>query len=152
SPMMTLVWHVVGFAAAGPAPMLILQSGLAVAGAYAIARRRFEPRIAAALAAVLVVVPPVLGVLGEVSPAAQLLGFALAGAAAVTSESRRYRVLGVALLVVAAGLPETGPAVAFVLAASISLPEWPAWRGRALALVIAVATVGTGRLVDRLLV
>jgi hypothetical protein len=113
SPMMTVVWRVVGVVISGPAGMLLLQSLLLLVGSFTLLRQRLPERTAAIAACAVLLFPPVLATTGQIHQDAQLAGFVVAGAAALTSVRLGVRLAGLGLLVIACGLPAGGALAVF---------------------------------------
>lgn len=113
APVMTRLWTLVGIVVGGPPGMLLLQSGLVLAGAYHLLRRAAPARLAAGLACGVLLFPPVLAIEAIVCPQALFAGLALAGAALLGSPRPRRRIGGLAVLMVAAAL-HPGATVAVV--------------------------------------
>jgi hypothetical protein len=107
SPMMSVVWWLVEAIAAGSFGMLALQSALFLAGAYVLAHRVVPARRAALAACAALLFPPVIAPMVMIWRDAQMAGFLLAGAAAVTSEKRPIKLVGLVLLFLACGMRET---------------------------------------------
>jgi len=99
-----LVWRVVDAVLAGPAGMLLVQSGLVLVGAYALLRRVLADRAAAVLAAGVLVFPPIGATVATISADALLPGLLVAGAALLARERRWPRAGGLALVALACGM------------------------------------------------
>lgn len=159
APMMSVVWWLVEGIAAGPFGMLALQSGLFVAGAYVLARRVVPGRAAALAACAMLLFPPVLAAMAVVWRDAQMAGFLLAGAAAVTSDRRPVKLVGLALLFLACGMRDTAAFAALPIAVlgfawrdgrwwqrgAIALAAWLAVALGAAAVTAAITEVVTER-------
>jgi hypothetical protein len=117
APAMSLIWGLVELVVTGPVGMLVLQSALVLGGAYALLRRALPARPAAISAALLLVFPPVMATLAVVHRDAQMAGWLLAGAAAVTSPRRAIRGVGLALLALACAMRDTAVFAALPIAA-----------------------------------
>ncbi len=154
SPVMTEVWRIVGRAIAGPAGMLLLQSGLLLFGAYAVFRRVLRRDRSAAWAAVGVsLFPPVLATTGVISAEAQLAGWFVAGIGALMSDRRRIRLVGLGLFALGIGMRDGVALVALPLL--VVLFHWrgeQGWRRLVLAVLAWVAIVALSIGVERLLV
>lgn len=122
SPMLTAVWQVVGLLVSGPAGMLFLQSLLLLGGTFVLLRRALPERVAAVASSGVLLFPPVLATMGQIVPEAQLAGFLVAGAAALTSEPPRLKLCGLGLLVIASGMRPGAPVA--VLCVIIALFVW----------------------------
>ena len=125
APMMSVVWWLVEAIAAGSFGMLVLQSALFMAGVYVLAHRVLPARRAALAACAALLFPPVMAPMVTIWRDAQMAGFLLAGAAAVTSEKRPIKLVGLALLFLACGMRETA---AFAALPIVVLGL--AWHGR----------------------
>src|SRR5262249_3941645 len=106
SPMMTEVWRIVSIPIAGPAGMLLLQSGLLLWGGFVLLRRTLSARAAAIAAVCILVFPPIMAPMAVITPEAQFAAFLIAGTAALSSERPAWRYTGLGLMVVACGLRE----------------------------------------------
>lgn len=104
SPIMARVFWLLSHVLAGAPGMLLLQSGLFLAGAYHLARRVVSDRAAAGVTVGVLLFPPILAIEAAVSPQSLFAGLALAGTALLTSVRPRRKLGGLALLLVAAGL------------------------------------------------
>ena len=100
-PVMTAVWSLLEIAFAGPAPMLILQSGLFLFGLAALLDRVLTPRAAAGVAVGVLLFPPVLAVMGVIWPDPLVAGCLLAGTAMVLGSRLSVRLGGLALFALA---------------------------------------------------
>lgn len=99
APVLSVIWRWVHHVIAGPAGMLVLQSGLFLAGLHALLRRGLPERQAAVAAIAILCFPPVAAPLAVIWRDAHLAGLLLAGAAALASDRRGVRIGGLALLV-----------------------------------------------------
>jgi hypothetical protein len=104
SPMFAALWRVTGWLIAGPAGMLLLQSALFLAGCFHLLRRETDDRRAAWIAIAVLMFPGVLATGALVSPEALLAGMLASASAALTSERRNIRLVGLALIALACGL------------------------------------------------
>ena len=112
SPAMSELWWVVECVIAGSFGMLALQSALVLAGAYQLIRRVVPARAAALAACCVLLWPPVLGPLAVIWRDGQMAGFLLAGAAAVTSARRPWKLVGLALLLLGCAMRESAAVAA----------------------------------------
>jgi hypothetical protein len=101
-PIINLTWKLVDLVVAGPAGMLVLQSGLLLAGLYAILRHTFAPRPAAWWAAGVFVSPPVLTVMAVIWKDCIMAGLLAVGIAGLLSSRRWARLAGLAAMLGAA--------------------------------------------------
>lgn len=104
SPMFAALWRITDWFLAGPAGMLILQSGLLLAGCFHLLRRETDDRRAAWIAITVVLFPGVFATGALVSPEGLLAGLFASAAAALTSERRGVRLVGLGLIVLGCGL------------------------------------------------
>lgn len=143
SPVMTTVWHLIEHVMAGPAGLLLVQSGLLLYGTYVLARRQTAPRIAAIVAGGVLLFPPILAAVAVVAAEVLCASVLVAGVAALTSSSKYGRLAGIALMVVASSLVEAAPLAGFVIV--VSLFVWPPfecrWQRWAIATVASVLIV-----------
>jgi hypothetical protein len=130
SPVMTEIWRWVGYFVSGPAPLLVLQGALFLAGAYHLLRRLLTPRRAAIAAGALLWFPPVLATMAVIYPVALLTAFSLAGAAALASPRRGVQLAGLGLLLLACGLCGGAPiaVLPIVVLGHTWLPSRPGWQ------------------------
>lgn len=92
-PIINLTWKVLEVFIAGPFAMLVLQSGLLLAGLYAMLRHTFEPRRAAWWTAGMFVFPPIMAVMAVIWKDCFMAGLLAIGIAGLLS-SRRWARLG----------------------------------------------------------
>lgn len=148
-PVMTAVWSLLEIAFAGPAPMLVLQSGLFLFGLAALLNRVLSPRAAALTAVGVLLFPPVLAVMGVIWPDPLVAGCLLAGTAMVLGHRLSIRLGGLALLALAiACRAEVTFAVVPLawLAVTRELPTLSRWArfGAACGIVLVLALVSRG--------
>jgi hypothetical protein len=93
-PIINLVWKLIDTVIAGPFGMLVVQSGLLLAGLYAILRRTFEPRRAAWWTAGVFVFPPVLTVMAVIWKDCWMAGLLALGVAGLLSDRRSAKIGG----------------------------------------------------------
>ena len=103
-PIMALIWRYLDRVIAGPFGMLLLQTGAFLFGLDALLRRAFAPIAAAAIAAAILLFPPVLTPMAVIWKDSQMAGLLLAGAALLPSPSRRIRIAGLGVLVLASAM------------------------------------------------
>ncbi len=99
-----LIWKVLDTIISGPILMLLLQSGLLLAGLYYIFRIALEPKPAAWWTFGVFVFPPVLCVMAVIWKDCQMAGFLAIGIAGLLSPKRSRRVLGLVAITVATAL------------------------------------------------
>jgi len=97
-PIINVIWRILEVVIAGPLGMLLLQSGLLLAGLYAIFRVTFEPRRAAWWATGVFVVPPVLTVMAVIWKDCSMAGLLAVGIASLLSRRRVVRLAGLAAI------------------------------------------------------
>jgi hypothetical protein len=100
-PVMTAVWSLLEIVFAGPAPMLVLQSGLFLFGLAALLARILSPRAAAGVAVGVLLFPPVLTTMGVIWPDPLVAGCLLAGTSMVLGNRLSVRLGGLALFALA---------------------------------------------------
>lgn len=93
-PMMALIWRILDTIIAGPVLMLVLQSVTFLLGSYVLLGRVMSKRAAAITAAVVLVLPQNIHVMAVIWKDSQMAGLLLAGAACLTSASRKWRLVG----------------------------------------------------------
>jgi hypothetical protein len=151
APVMTALWNACEWVFAGPFPMLLLQSGLALFGLYAIGAQIVRPRAAAVVAVVLVLFPPIFAPLAVIWPDPLMAGAVIGGIGALLQPNPRWQAIGVLLFVVACSCR---PEVAFALIplALLVVTRGPWWRRAGLALALVIGVSAAARLADRVLV
>jgi hypothetical protein len=97
-PFIDLVWKLIDLVIAGPFGMLLLQSGLLLAGLYAIFRRTLDRRAAAWWAAGVFVSPPVVAVMAVIWKDCSMAGLLALGVAGLLSPRRAVRIAGLLAL------------------------------------------------------
>jgi hypothetical protein len=95
-PIINVIWKILEVVIAGPLGMLLLQSGLLLAGLYAIFRVTFEPRRAAWWATGVFVCPPVLTVMAVIWKDCSMAGLLAVAIACLPSRRRGLRLAGLA--------------------------------------------------------
>lgn len=103
-PIMAVIWRYIDGIVAGPFGMLLVQTGTFLFGLDALLRRALRPAAAAGVAVGCLLFPPVLAPMAVIWKDSQMAGLLLAGAALILAERRRYRLLGLAVLVVATAM------------------------------------------------
>jgi len=152
-PIMAWLWSVLDARLAGPGLMLILQTGLFMIGLYAVIRR-YAPRMqASAIAAVVLLFPPVFGPLLAIWKDSLMAALLLCGVAGLTSAARAPRLLAWLALVVVAALRHNAPILVVPLTILLVpyAPRWPSWRRRALGAGLGLGVSLAGMLVSRAL-
>jgi hypothetical protein len=97
-PIMNVLWKLCDTIIAGPFGLLLVQSGLLLAGLYWIFRKTFEPRPAAWWTAGLFVFPPSLLVMSVIWKDCTMAGLLAVGVVGLLSERRSRRLLGLAAM------------------------------------------------------
>jgi len=151
APAMTALWGIIEYVAAGPFPMLALQSGLLLFGAYALLARVLAPRVAAVTAVAFVLFPPVFAPMAVIWPEPLLTGAVIAGTAALLHASPRWKVVGGVLWLVACSC-HPAAVVALVPLALLAFPTGTWWRRAAFALALVVGVSIAARIADAVLV
>ena len=148
--LMAMLWSTLEYVAAGPFPMLVVQSGLFLFGLAAILRTLLAPgreRACAVTAAGVLLFPPVFAVMAVISPDALLAGLLVAGTAAILDGRRGWRVFGGALFVIACSCrPEITPAL--VPLALLVVTKWSGWRRVVVASAITIGVAGVARVAE----
>jgi hypothetical protein len=119
---MAALWGIVDRFIPGPAGMLVLQGTAFVAGVYLILCRAMRPQRAAIWTSVVVLFPPVLAPLAVIWKDCLMAGFLVLGVPAVLAESRRRRIIGLGLFVMATAMRYNALAATFPLV--MLLFEW----------------------------
>jgi hypothetical protein len=152
-PIMAAEWRLLDALVSGPLLMLLLQSALFLVGVIAILRRWLSPRAAALAGACVLLFPPVMTPMAVIWKDAQMAAYLVVGVAALLSERRRNRVLGLVLVTVGCAFRHNGFAASvplvFVLFELTPGRRW--WARYALSLVAAVLSVGVALGVDHVL-
>ena len=147
APVMTGLWSLLEWVAAGPFPMLVLQSGLFLFGLNAILRRVLSPRAAAVLAAGVLLFPPVFSPMAVIWPDSLMAGALLAAAAALLEDKLAWKIVGGVLLAIACAMrPEIVVAIAPLV--FLGLPAMKRWKRAGLAIAIVVVAMLFARLGD----
>lgn len=97
-PIMNVLWKLCDTIIAGPFGLLLVQTGLLLAGLYWVFRRTFEPRPAAWWAAGVFVFPTSMLVMSVIWKDCVMAGLLAIGIPALLSERRSRRVLGLAAM------------------------------------------------------
>jgi hypothetical protein len=121
-PFISLLWGVLDKIVAGPILMLLLQSGLLLAGLYVILRRIFEERRASWATAAVFLFPPVLLPMAVIWKDCLMAGGLALGAGLLLSERRAIRVAALAPLWFATAVRYNAFAATFALV--VLLFEW----------------------------
>jgi hypothetical protein len=153
-PFMAFQWRILDWIWAGPQLMLMLQGALFLSGTFAILLRFMQPMRAAIAAACVLHFPPVIAPMVVIWKDCQMAGYLVAGAAALMSRDRRWKIAGCVLLVFATAVRYNAAAATAALV--IALTTWregqPRWQRLGLAaatwLAITIAAFG----IDALLV
>jgi len=103
-PVMALIWRLTDHVIAGPFPMLVIQSATFLVGTYVLLQRVMKPRAAAITASCVLLFPPILAPMSVIWKDSQMAGFLVAGAAALLSDRRGWRIAGFALLSLATAM------------------------------------------------
>jgi len=147
APVMTGIWSLLEWVAAGPFPMLVLQSGLFLFGLHGILRHLLSPRAAAVTAAGILLFPPVFSPMAVIWPESLMAGALLAAVACLLSPSRRAKIAGGVLLAIACACrPEIALAIAPLV--FLGIPAMVRWQRVAVALGIVVALALVARVGD----
>ncbi len=152
SPTFAVLWRVTDLFFAGPAGMLLLQSGLLLGGAYHLLRRHTEDRRASWISVAVLLFPGVLATGALVSAEGLLAGMFAAAAAALSSERRNVRLVGLGVIALACGLRWYAWICALpIVLATFSWGDETPWRRRGIAiaawLVCALLSAGINALV-----
>jgi hypothetical protein len=138
SPMMTAVWSTLEWVIAGPFPMLALQSGLFIFGAWAILATRLTPRVAAVTASLVLLFPPVFSTMAVIWPEPLMAGALLAATGAALQGTKRWTAAAACFALLACAChPAAFIAVFAVLLALLPPQAW--WRRAVVGLGAAIA-------------
>jgi hypothetical protein len=150
-PLMAWVWSMLDSIVAGPALMLILQTGLFMIGLFAVLRRYAAPMRAAVVSAAVFLFPPVFAPMSVIWKDSLMAAVLLCAVAGLSSRARLARILGWLGLIAVAALRHNAPLLIVPIAAMlVPLPEGGStWRRRALGAGLGVAVSIAGLLVSR---
>lgn len=147
APVMTGIWSLLEWVAAGPFPMLLLESGLFLFGLHAILRRVLSPRAAAVLAAAVLLFPPVFSPMAVIWPDSLMAGALLAAAGALLADKLAWKIAGGVLLAIACACrPEIVLAIAPLV--FLGLPAMNRWKRAGTAIAIVVVAMLLARVGD----
>jgi hypothetical protein len=149
APVMTAVWSLLEYVIAGPFPILALQSGLFLFGAYGVFRTMLTPRAAALTAGGVLLFPPVFSVMAVIWPESLMAGALIAAAGAIVQPHPRWKIaaVGFAVLAVACRFD----AIVAVLPLALAILRESRWlRRTGLAIAITVGIFGVAWVADRL--
>lgn len=152
-PLMAEIWRWCDRIVAGPALMLLLQTGMFVAGIYLIAVTRMSKLRAAIVAAVILLFPPIATVLAVIWKDSQMIGFFALGCALLLLRSRKAQVAGVVLLAIGTAMRHN----AFTITPAIVVPLFRWWpdatrlRRYVVAAMVWVALTGAAELANHAL-
>lgn len=152
-PIMAAQWWVLDRIVSGPILMLLLQSTLFLGGLYVLLRRFLTPRGAAVTACAILLFPPVMTPMAVIWKDSQMAAYLVAGTAALTHARPRVRLVGLALLVIAAALRHNAGAAVVPLVFFVF--EWRTpirwWKRVVFVGAASLALVAAALLVTRLL-
>ena len=97
-PLMAVEWYVLDRIISGPVLMLLVQSMLFLGGLYVIFRRYVTERAAAWLAIGVLLFPPVMTPVAVIWKDTQMAAFFVVGVAALLQPNRKYRLIGLGLI------------------------------------------------------
>ena len=126
-PMMQAIVWVIDPFVAGPIGPVAAQSLMMLAGTYLLLRRVMRARVAAVVAVAFLWLPPVVAVMTVMWKDPMMAGALMLATALITSECRRARIAGLALVVVATGVRFNALAATFAIV--VLLFEWRAFDG-----------------------
>ena len=146
APVMSFVWAALEYVAAGPLPMLLLQSGLLLFGAYGVLATLIAPRRAAVGAAILLITPPVFATFAVIWPDPLAIGAFVASIACALDARRGMRVLaGVSCVLAFSCRPEL---VVAALPIAIHICTGSRLRRAGIATALVVGLGGTAMLAN----
>jgi hypothetical protein len=114
-PAMAALWRWVDMLHRGPLGMLLLQGAAFLVGVFLILRRVMRPPLAAAVAALVLVSPPVLPTMAVVWKDCLMAGFLLLGVGLVLDERRSWRIAGLVAITFATAVRYNAPAATLPL-------------------------------------
>jgi hypothetical protein len=109
-PLMALEWRILDWIVSGPILMLLIQGALFLSGTYLLLKRAMGAFTASIVSVLVFLFPPVLSVMAVIWKDSQMAAFAIFGVAALTSERRAARFVGIIFLSIALGLRSNGAA------------------------------------------
>ena len=121
-PFMSFVWRMAELVVVGPLGMLVLQTGLLLAGLYLTLVRVVRPLPAALWAVAVMWFPPVAAPMVVIWKDSLMAGAAMLGFALLLDERRRCQLGGLALLGVACAVRYNAPALALPII--VGLFQW----------------------------
>jgi hypothetical protein len=121
-PVMSLLWGVVDALIPGPFGMLLIQVTCFLAGAYLVLVRHMREKAAAIAAVVITLLPPVSAVLGVIWKDSLMVAFLVLAVPLLSSEPRRHKLFGIALVFLATAVRYN--AFAATLPLIVLLFEW----------------------------
>lgn len=151
APVMTATWSLLEYIAAGPFPMLALQSGLFLFGVAAILRTQLSDRAAAVTAAAVLLFPPVFAPMAVIWRDSLMTAALLGAAGALLQPSWRWRVAAGVLLVIACSCRH-GAVLAIIPLGLLATRDIVWWKRAGIAVAIAVGCAGVARIADKILV
>ncbi|HEY1816668.1 MAG TPA: hypothetical protein VGG74_30180 [Kofleriaceae bacterium] len=147
----TLLWRAFEWIMAGPFPMLLLQSALLLFGAAALLRKVLSPRAAALGAVAVLLFPPVSAAMAPIWPDPLMAGALVAGLAALLEPRRGWKLVGIALFVLACNCRFTCIAAVVPLLAIVPT-SLIGWRRVVAIAGVAIAVEGAAIAADRILI
>jgi len=149
APAMTALWSLLEYVLAGPFPMLVVQSGLFLFGAFGILRTFLTPRAAAITAGCVLLFPPVFATFAVIWPEPLMAGALIAATGAVLQPSLRWKRAAIGFAVLAVACRFDAAVAVFVIALAV-LSEPRRLHRTLLALAITVGITGIAWTTDRL--
>jgi hypothetical protein len=133
-PIMARLWWLLDGVVRGPALMLVLQTSLFLLGLYGVFRRYARPLVAALVAALVFLCPPVFAPMSTIWKDALMAAVVVCAVAGLTSPARGWRAASWLAFVFAAALRHNAPILIVPLTTMIVpyAPAWPVWRRRVL--------------------
>lgn len=121
-PLMGLLWRICDALVEGPLLMLLIQVTCFVTGAYLVLVRFMQPRTAAFATLGIAWFPPVAVVLAVIWKDSQMVAYLMLGTPLLLAESRRTRIAGLAVLLLATAMRFNALAITFPLV--VLLFQW----------------------------
>jgi hypothetical protein len=147
APVMSALWSLLEYVLAGPFPMLALQSGLFLFGAFAILRTVLTPRAAAITAGLVLLFPPVFGVFAVIWPEPLMAGALIAATGAVLQPNPRWKLGAIGFAILACACRMDAVVAVFPIALAV-LSEQRKLRRAGLALAITIGIGGVAWIAD----
>ncbi|MFN0249229.1 MAG: hypothetical protein ACKV2T_20260 [Kofleriaceae bacterium] len=147
APIMTALWGALEYVAAGPFPMLVLQSGLFLFGLYGILAKLVSPRAAAVTAGAVMLFPPVFAPMAVIWPESLMAGALLATLGAAVQGKRGWSIAAVGFAIIACGC-RFECVFALTPIAFRAIDPGPRWKRAGVAIGLVAGVFASAKLAD----